>query len=144
MNERERLALLARNRARLKTALADPRRRSDPAQAVSGGKAQPKVERWKDGTPKDPILAIEESIDLERWREDREYGNRPEVLAAMNKLITLRAQRDAKAPPPPTPGPTQAEYERDRTAILARQKQEVLEREIEKLQERKSAMEGVE
>ena len=126
-------------RARLKASL-DPRRSVPSSALISGGTAR--VETWKDGTPKNPILALEAELDEERFRADNEYRSRPDVLAKMSKLIKLRAERDAKTPPPPHEFlPTQAGYEKDREQIIADAKKAALDREIEHLEQRKSAME---
>lgn len=106
-NEKERGAslLVQRARARLATALsrpgsgtADPRRRPSATGGRPVGSAQ--VERWMDGTAKDPIVRLEEELDEQRFLVDSEYQARPDVLEKVSRLVKLRHERDAKTPPP--------------------------------------------
>jgi hypothetical protein len=57
---------------------------------------EPEVERWRDGTPKDPIAAALERIDLERFEQDAAYAS--EHLQDFSNLLRARAkaERDAR------------------------------------------------
>lgn len=146
MNEKDLIAARDAASARLRRVI-DPQRRSSSSAANGGGGAaggRAQVPRWKDGSARDPIVALEEELDLERYKVDGAYQARPDVHEKMNRLITLRAQRDQKAPPPPTPGPSQEEYEKNREQIIADAKKAVIDRDIERRVEQRKSMETVE
>ncbi len=86
-NEKQVLALRALatlREARSGAAAWGGRRPLPPAVSV------PHIERWKDGTPRDPELAILARFDEERFRLDAEYQGRPEVQKDAAHLLQLR------------------------------------------------------
>lgn len=107
------------------------------------GSAQ--VERWMDGTAKDPIVRLEEELDEQRFLVDSEYQARPDVLEKVSRLVKLRHERDAKTPPPLPEGTppglaTQQAYEQNREAVISDAKKAAIDREIDRLEERRGAL----
>jgi hypothetical protein len=93
MNKDE-LRAMAEERRRLAVELMAKFRGAEPRELTPADT----VERWKDGTPKDRLAALEEKLDLDRAKIDPRYyeANRAEIQEAFN-LAQQRQKEQADA-----------------------------------------------
>lgn len=119
--------------------------------AATSAPARTPVPRWKDGTAIDPIAALEETLDEERFAVDPAYQS--QHLEEMARLTELREERRKNTPPPPPPEDAsllekvahpsgQAVYEQNKERLQIDEKARRLDEEIAELRRKRAVLGG--